>query len=74
MRTLLDEARDALAASNRDDYLGIAETCDHDAAAIMKEDDALPDVRPASAGARTPELLATGSRAGESPEPSEDTA
>lgn len=59
MRTLLDEARDALAAGNQDDYLGIAETLlimmqQHN----MKEENVLYPMCDQHLPGETPELLA----------------
>ncbi|WP_367397213.1 hemerythrin domain-containing protein [Dechloromonas sp.] len=59
MRTLLDEARDALAAGNRDDFLGIAETLlimmqQHN----MKEENVLYPMCDQHLPGETPELLA----------------
>lgn len=59
MRTLLDEARDALAAGNQDDYLGIAETLlimmqQHN----MKEENVLYPMCDQHLQGETPELLA----------------
>lgn len=59
MRTLLDEARDALATGNMDDYLGIAETLlimmqQHN----MKEENVLYPMCDQHLSGETPELLA----------------
>ena len=59
MRTLLDEARDALAAGNQDDYLGIAETLlimmqQHN----MKEENVLYPMCDQHLQGEMPELLA----------------
>ena len=59
MRTLLDEARDALAAGNQDDYLGLAETLlimmqQHN----MKEENVLYPMCDQHLTGETPELLA----------------
>ena len=59
MRTLLDDARDALAAGNKDDYLGIAETLlimmqQHN----MKEENVLYPMCDQHLTGETPALLA----------------